>query len=58
MLVDKYASLVTVTAVLFAVVYSTENYGGWDLFIGVVGLMFAFKCIRQKYHEDRFSSGS
>jgi hypothetical protein len=40
---DRYSGLVTVLAVLVAIFYSEENYDCWDILLGVIGFILAWK---------------
>jgi hypothetical protein len=53
---DRYAGLVTALAVLIAIFYTEDKYDGWDIYLGVVGLILGCKYTRKLSRADWFFS--
>ena len=54
MAADRYATLVTVLAILVAVIYAEGAYDTWDAFLGIVGLALGVKYIPDANREGAF----
>jgi hypothetical protein len=48
---DRYATLVTVLAILVAVIYAEGVYDTWDAFLGIVGFALGVKYIPDANRE-------
>lgn len=51
---DRYSALVTVLAVLVAVIYAKGAYDTWDAFLGIVGFVLGVKYIPDANREGAF----
>jgi len=51
---DRYSGLVTVLAVLVAVIYAKGAYDTWDAFLGIVGFVLGVKYIPDANREGAF----
>jgi len=53
---DRYSGLVTALAVLITVFYAEGKYDGWDIYLGVVGVILGLKYRKAVSRSDLFFS--
>jgi len=53
---DKYSGLVTIIAVLIAVIYAPGDYDRWDFLLGSIGLTLGIKYLLEISNQDIFLS--
>ena len=53
---DKYSGIVTIIAVLIAVIYTSGEYDKWDFVLGLIGIVLGIKYFRSITNDDIFLS--